>query len=191
MDKIISNGQEMLVFANRREAGEALAQVLKPYAAQKPVIVGLAHGGVVVALEVARLLKAPLFALNVRKIGAPGEPELALGAKVVGQPWPQPEVKGRTAIIVDDGAATGYTALAAIQYLKKRFAEKLVFAAPVCAAESAGKLSEMVSQIVCLEAPVNLSAVGYYYRNFSQVSDEEVGRLLEEAKTYSRGYSGE
>jgi putative phosphoribosyl transferase len=73
---------EMLTrrFADRRAAGRELAERLRPFAAEKPVVLGLARGGVPVAHEVAQALGAPLDVLVVRKIGAPGNPEYGIGA---------------------------------------------------------------------------------------------------------------
>ncbi len=96
---------------------------------------------------------------------------------------PEPEVVGRTAILVDDGLATGVTARAAIEALQLRRPERLVLAAPVCAAQTAELFKPEVDELVCLESPSDLGAIGFWYRNFEQTSDEEVVELLERARS--------
>ena len=96
---------------------------------------------------------------------------------------PEPDVVGRTAILVDDGLATGVTARAAVEALRLRRPERLVFAAPVCAAQTAELFRPEVDELVCLESPSDLGAIGFWYRNFEQTSDEEVVELLERARS--------
>lgn len=95
----------------------------------------------------------------------------------------EPEVRGRTVILVDDGLATGVTARAAIRALRRMEPRRLVLAAPVCAAQTAELLGPEVDELVCLEAPPDLGAIGFWYRDFSQTSDEEVIELLEKARS--------
>ena len=95
---------------------------------------------------------------------------------------PEHEVRGRTVILVDDGLATGVTARAAISALRRLEPRRLVLAAPVCAAQTAEVLGSEVDELVCLEAPSDLGAIGFWYRDFSQTSDEEVVELLESAR---------
>ncbi len=95
---------------------------------------------------------------------------------------PQPEVEGRTAILVDDGLATGVTARAAVEALRRRNPGRLVLAVPVCAARSVKLLRAEVDELVCLEAPSNLMAISLWYQNFYQVEDEQVVELLERAR---------
>jgi putative phosphoribosyl transferase len=102
---------------------------------------------------------------------------------------PEPEVGGRTAILVDDGLATGVTARAAVQALRMRKPRSLILAAPVCAAQSAALFKTVVDELVCLESPSDLGAIGFWYRNFEQTSDEEVVELLERARS-ERGGTG-
>jgi len=95
---------------------------------------------------------------------------------------PEPEVRGRTVILVDDGLATGVTARAAVEALRRLGPRRLVLAAPVCAAQTAEQLGPEVDELVCLAAPPDLGAIGFWYRNFEQTSDEEVIGLLERAR---------
>jgi putative phosphoribosyl transferase len=95
---------------------------------------------------------------------------------------PEPEVRGRTVILVDDGIATGVTAWAAIRALRRRVPQRLVLAVPVCAPQTAEAIRPEVDDLVCLKAPYNLMAIGFWYRDFEQVSDEEVIELLEDAR---------
>jgi putative phosphoribosyl transferase len=102
---------------------------------------------------------------------------------------PEPEVVGRTAILVDDGLATGVTARAAVEALRRRRPRRLVLAAPVCAAQTAEHFRTKVDELVCLESPTDLGAIGFWYRDFEQTSDEEVVELLERARS-ERGTQG-
>ena len=95
---------------------------------------------------------------------------------------PEPEVEGRTAVLVDDGLATGVTARAAVEALRRRNPGRLVLAVPVCAAQSVELLRPEVDEMVCLEAPSNLMAISLWYQNFYQVEDEQVVELLERAR---------
>jgi putative phosphoribosyl transferase len=95
---------------------------------------------------------------------------------------PYPDLEGRTAILVDDGLATGVTARAALLALRGMNPRRLVLAAPVCASQTAKLLRFETEDLICLLAPTDLEAVGLWYRNFEQTSDEEVIRLLEEAR---------
>ena len=92
---------------------------------------------------------------------------------------PETGVAGRTAILVDDGLATGVTARAAVEALRLRGPGRLVLAAPVCAAQTAERLRPEVDDLVCLRCPPDLGAIGFWYVNFDQTSDEEVIKLLE------------
>jgi predicted phosphoribosyltransferase len=95
---------------------------------------------------------------------------------------PEPEVQGQTVILVDDGLATGVTARAAIEALRRRAPQHLVLAVPVCAAQTMELLRSEVDELVCLKAPSNLMAIGLWYQDFEQVGDEEVVELLGRAR---------
>lgn len=209
-----------MFFQNRVVAGRRLAEALRHYADAHPIVLGLPRGGVPVAFEVAHALGAPLDVLVVRKIGAPGRPELAIGAVGVdvtivdqeavallgvpdsyiaraaaqeralvhrtarlfqreGSPL---DLTGRTAIIVDDGVATGSTALAAIEVARQLGAGRVTIATPVCAPQARTLLQNAADDVVCLEAPADFPAVGYYYEDFEQTTDAEVRELLRESR---------
>lgn len=208
-----------MVFADRAEAGRLLAGELAFFASARPIIYALPRGGVPVAYEVARALKAPLELVLVRKIGAPGNPELALGAVADGaEPYvfinedvramtgagdayieasqrlelaeierrrllyfgdrPRPDPKGRAAIVIDDGLATGATARAAIGALKRAGASPVVLAVPVAPPETAEEMRQVADHVVCLHEPVPFWGVGAFYVDFHQISDDEVLALL-------------
>ncbi len=204
-------------FADRREAGRELAQRLVELRDEDPVVIALPRGGVPVAFEIATALDAPLDVLAVRKLGAPGHPELGIGAVAedgtgvinqstaaavgVGQReldsivareaaelrrrvqlyrggLPPVDVEGRVVIVVDDGVATGVTDTAALSALRKRNPRKLVLAVPVCPSSSLPELGEHADEVICQRMPARMISVGHWYRDFTQVSDEEVMSLL-------------
>ena len=206
-------------FRDRREAGQLLAKEFASLRGQKDVIVlGIPRGGVVVAAEVAKKLGAPLDVYITRKIGAPYNPELAIGAVAsdgtlvldynlierIGVPEdyvqreterqrqeiqrrlatyrgsrPEPQLEGKTVILVDDGVATGATILASLRAIKQRKPARLILAVPVGPADTIQLLSREADQVVCLYTPEIFWAVGAFYAIFDQTSDEEVIRLLQ------------
>jgi putative phosphoribosyl transferase len=205
-------------FQDRYEAGRLLAEELREYAGRGDVlVVALPRGGVPVGYEVARALRAPLDAMQVRKLGVPGHEELAMGAiasggvRIVSENVVEalriperviatvaaaetqelerreriyregrlfPDVRGRTVILVDDGLATGSTMRAAAAALRSLGAARLVAAVPVAPKESCDALREVVDDVVCTMMPERFLAVGEWYEDFSQTSDEEVSELL-------------
>jgi putative phosphoribosyl transferase len=210
-------------FADRAEAGRVLASRLAQYAGRSDVLVlALPRGGLPVAFEVAQALDAPLDVFVVRKLGAPGQEELAMGAVAAGgvrvenqrvlralgisreqldqvaekelrevesrqrqyrgQRAP-PRIDGRTIILIDDGLATGATMAAAVQALRRLRPSRLVVAVPVASPESCENLRPLVDELVCARTPPNFVAVGQWYDNFTQTSDEEVRDLLGRAKS--------
>jgi putative phosphoribosyl transferase len=208
------------IFRNRKQAGELLAEEVARRAFPDPIVLGLPRGGVPVAAEVAAKLKAPLDIILVRKIGAPMQRELAVGAVVDGgvpeivrneelislvgltenefqqeakrqleiieerrKLWvagrSRIPVKGKTAIIVDDGIATGATVKASLHALKRQGPQRIVIATPVASRESLEELRRETDDVICLETPEYLGAIGFFYAEFSQVSDAEVSRILD------------
>lgn len=206
-----------MIFANRCDAGRRLAATLARYReAPDTVVLALPRGGVPVAFEVAHGLGLELDVLVVRKLGAPGQPELAVGAvapdvvaldpeviALVGVPeWyiqtavarertevlrqarlfrgerPPLSVQGAAVILVDDGIATGSTMAAATDAVRKLGAQRIVVAAPVAATQAVEKLRNKADEVICLEVPHGFTAVGVYYEDFTQTTDEEVCRLL-------------
>ena len=212
---------EGLRFSDRAEAGRLLGARLAEAQLEQPVIYALPRGGVPVALEVARALKAPLDLVLVRKIGAPGTPELALGAIVDGKN-PQTVInetvrrqsgadaaylqqaterelqelerrrrsylgsrkqvspKGRTAVVVDDGRATGATMKAALLGLRQQGASKVIVAVPVAPASVIPEFEDLADKVVCLNPARLFYGVGTFYDEFHQLSDDETIRLLQE-----------
>jgi putative phosphoribosyl transferase len=180
------------------------------------VVYAIPRGGVEVAAEIARAKGWLLDVVVPRKLGAPGNPELGVGAIAPGVrvldaeiierlgigpgylegevarqeeeiarrtrayrgDRPQQEVQGRTAVVVDDGVATGGTAAAALRWVRARGAARVVLAVPVAPPEAVARLAEEADRVVCLETPEPFHAVGQWYRRFPQVSDQEVVRLL-------------
>jgi predicted phosphoribosyltransferase len=206
-------------FADRHDAGRALARRLVPrYGGRTDVLVlALPRGGVPVGYEVARALKAPLDVLLVRKLGVPGQEELAMGAiasggarvlntevlETLGIPRatveqvaateerelarrarafrgdrPEPDVEGRTVIVVDDGLATGSSARAALSVLRQRGPRRLVLAAPVGSPGTCTALAAEADEVLCAVTPEHFRAVGLAYDDFAQTTDEEVRELL-------------
>lgn len=205
------------MFADRHDAGRHLAQRLLALAPDLPVVVALARGGVPVGFEVARALAAPLDVLVVRKLGAPGNPELGVGAIAEGgaavfdvaaaarvgmsqtaldavmaregeellrrveryrEGRARVDLRGRTVIVVDDGLATGLSALAAVRALRADAAASIVVAVPVGARESVAMVAAESDEVVCHTIPRQLVAVGRWYGDFAPVSDAEVLELL-------------
>ena len=213
------------MFADRSEAGGLLARELARFATEAPVVLALPRGGVPIGFEIARALSAPLDIVRVRKIGAPFQPELALGAVVDGSS-PETvinrevaehfqiedsyvaeaarqqleeierrrqlylanrtaaEIAGRTAIVVDDGIATGATMEAALRATRRRGPKRSVLATPVAPADTIERLRPEVDEVVCLAMPQNFGAIGTFYRDFRQLSDDDVIRLLADATAF-------
>lgn len=206
-----------MLFNDRVEAGKRLAQALREFQGKDAVVLGVPRGGVVVAAEVARALGAPLDVVVTRKVGAPGEPEFALGAvtqegevildvkavesvgasreyldgeirrkreevdermKLLRGDAPFPRVEGKVVIIVDDGVATGSSVSAAVRSVRSRAPGEVVVAVPVAPRETVEKLAREGVKVVCLETPEPFFAIGEFYRDFRQVEDAEVIRLL-------------
>lgn len=215
------------MFQNREEAGKLLSQKLKFYKnSQNAVILAIPRGGVVVGRQIAKILSVPLSIVVVKKLGAPHNPELAIGAIAssgvkyidwdlvlrsgIEQEYLDQEIKekgkeveerekkflersnlrgGSTSlkdkkiiILVDDGIATGATTMAAIKYIKEQRTynkeQNFILAVPVIAKETYVRLKSEVDNIIALEIPDSFNAVGQFYKDFPQVSDEEAIDLL-------------
>lgn len=219
-----------MIFQDRREAGRLLARALREQVdfagdSYPAAVLGLPRGGVPVGFEVALALSLPFDILVVRKLGVPGQEELAMGAVAAGDilvvqteivralgisqaaveavaarerreierrqnAWragrPALDLKARTAILVDDGLATGSTMKAAVHALRSldrpHAPYRIVVAVPVAARATCDELAQIADQVVCLATPEPFHAVGEFYRDFNQVSDDEVRALLGERK---------
>ena len=218
-----------MTFHDRTDAGKQLARALAERHFDDPVVVALPRGGVPVALEVARALHAPLDVILVRKLGAPMQPELAMGAigeggvrvladRVVASlhvseadiaavearervelerrarrfrgPRDWVPLAGRTAIVVDDGIATGSTARAACAVARAHGARRIIFAAPVGPIGVEEAMADVADDVVVLDTPVRFFAIGQFYDDFTQVSDEEVVEMLDRAHHAEAGAQG-
>ncbi|MGV7222649.1 MAG: phosphoribosyltransferase [Nitrospinales bacterium] len=209
-----------MLFEDRTEAGKLLAEKLEKFRDEHPVILALPRGGLPIGYEISKALDAPLDIILVRKIGAPGSPELAIGAVVDGDEpelvlnervvslynspvdyleeqkqkqleeierrrklylagRPPINVEGKTAIIVDDGIATGSTALAAVHALKRKNPKRVVIAVPVAPADSMQKFEQEADEVICLHNPTPFFAIGAFYNNFNQLTDEDVINILD------------
>jgi len=150
-----------VVFANRCAAGRQLAALLAGYRSREPLVLTVSRGGVPVGYEVAHALGAPLDVLVAA---------------------PEPDVRGRVVVIVDDGIATGATALAAVDLVRQQGAARVVVAAPVCAAEACAKVRARADEVVCVAQPEDFGAVGWWYADFRRPGDADIRQLLKLAR---------
>ena len=205
-----------MIFEDRLDAGTRLAEALKEHAGPDTVVLGIPRGGVIVGEVVARTLGVPLDVVVPRKIGAPGNPELGLGAVAPGvrvlDPWlierlgvredylereiaaqeaeivrrletyragrPPADLAGQTVIVVDDGVATGGTAVAALRWARAQGAAAVVLAVPVAPPQTIDRLRHEADEVVALATPTPFAAVGEWYRTFDQATDDEVVSAL-------------
>ncbi|MFB3888195.1 MAG: phosphoribosyltransferase [Candidatus Bathyarchaeia archaeon] len=204
-------------FRNRVEAGQSLATALKT-AAEDAIVLAIPRGGAVVGYEIAHALRIPLDVMVTKKIGAPDNPELAIGAvaedgtSIVDEElarrlyvppsyireeaerqkaeikrrlaayrgdMPYPRLENREVILVDDGVATGSTMKAALRLLRKKGARTITVAVPVGPADTIAELKQLADRVVCLYTPEMFYAIGEFYQDFEQTSDDEVKRLLQ------------
>lgn len=211
-------------YTDRGEAGKILAEHLSEYK-KKPdtVVLALPRGGVPVAFEIAKALSVPLDILLVRKLGVPGQNELAFGAIASGKTVifnhdivhalalnedvikqvtaneenelkrrevayrgqrPFPDLTNKSVILVDDGMATGATMRAAIKAVKQQHPACIIIAVPVAAYTTCQEIHSQVNRLVCPFRPVNFYAVGLWYDNFDQTTDEDVCKLLAIAQAH-------
>jgi putative phosphoribosyl transferase len=209
------------IFRDRREAGRELAGRLQKYAGRHDLLVlGVPRGGLPVAIEVASALKTPLDIFVSRKLGVPGQEELAFGAIASGGTRildedivnavgiseaeieriaaretqelerreqvfrvgrPPLDVEGKTVVLVDDGIATGSSIRVAIAALRQMRTAEIVVAAPVVPLSTCERLRREADDVVCVHTPKSFYAIGEFYDDFSQVTDEEVIELLRQA----------
>jgi len=210
------------MWQDRIEAGQKLAQKLKEVLGEEKtlsqgLVLAIPRGGVVVGQQIAKALNYPLDVIIVKKIGAPGNPELAVGAVgFVGEPvidedlvarlgvekdylekkiteiknqiiiqgkeWragkEQLDLKNKIVVITDDGVATGATVKSAMEIARQANPQKIILAVPVIAKESLNEIENLADEVVYLEVPELFFAVGQFYQNFDQITDEEVKELL-------------
>jgi len=190
------------------------------------LVLALPRGGVPVGCEVARSLRLDLDVFLVRKLGMPGDEELAIGAVATGgvrvlnhdlidylgvpeelveqvtereqaelerrermyrEDRPAIPIEGRSVILVDDGLATGASMLAASRALRPQRASRIIVAVPVAARKTCEDFRKEVDDVVCAATPHPFGAVGSWYEDFSQITDEEVRKYLEMAAQITGG----
>jgi len=206
----------MTLLENRVAAGRQLALAIKK-TGEDAIVLAIPRGGVVVGFEVAKSLGVALDVIVTKKIGAPDNPELAIGAVAedgtffvdddlvsrlyVSKEYireevekqrqeiqrrlfryrgnePYPGLKGREVIVVDDGVATGATLKAALRLVRSKGAKNVTVAVPVGPPDTISELEEYADDVVCLLTPEPFYAIGQFYTDFSQTSDEQVTELL-------------
>jgi predicted phosphoribosyltransferase len=204
-------------FRNRVEAGLLLVKELLNLKGQNAVVLGVPRGGIVIAEVVARGIDADLDIVLSRKLGAPGQSELAVGAlaengdvflnqrvvddlsvsgyyieqekarqaieiqrrsRLIRSVLTRVSLQGRIVVVTDDGVATGATLQAAVWAINDENPQKIIAAIPVASAEAVERLAEDVDEIVCLRLPEDFMAVGQFFSEFNQVTDDEVVSIL-------------
>lgn len=213
-----------MYFKDRQDAGHQLATKLLKYKNQSNCLVlGLPRGGVVTAAEAATQLHLPLDIICARKVGAPHNPELAIGAvtetgegyfnqdlidylrvtpgflktsievekkeaqrrlKIYRQNRLPLVLENKTLILIDDGMATGATMKAAVKSVKASGAAKIIVAVPVSAYETFEEVKQEVDECISLDIPMPFYAVGEFYQDFSQTTDDEVIEILSHSYTH-------
>lgn len=209
-----------MTFQNREHAARLLVQKLMKFKGKHPLILAIPRGAAPMAKLIAKELEGEVDVVLVRKLGAPYNPEFAIGS-VDETGWtyladyaassggtkeyieaekqkqleimqrrriqytpirPPIDPAGRFVIIVDDGLATGATMISALHATKAKNPAFLVCAVPVSPLDTISKVAEYADEVVCLETPANFYAVGQFYEEFYQVSDEEVVAILKESR---------
>lgn len=209
-------------FKNRDEAARLLARALAPHRREHPLVLGIPRGGVPMARIVADALDGDLDVVLVRKLRAPGQPELAIGAidesgtvlrgeyfDIASDDYLREEIRtqqeiirkrrelytrarppaataGRTVIVVDDGVATGSSMLSAIRSIRAGGPQRIVAALGVAPHETLQRLSREADEVVCLLCPDWFRAVGEFFDEFSEVTDEMVVAALESSQRTKR-----
>lgn len=210
-----------MMFLDRKDAGKKLSDKLDKFKNEDLIVLIVPRGGLEIAYDTVKKYNYEWDLIISRKIGAPNNKEVAIGAvsvdgsyfvsdyyvgvldiseeyieqevskqineikrrmKVYREKDAFPEVKDKTVIIIDDGIATGFTILAAIKSVKKQGAKKIILAIPVGPKETIEEFKEFADEIICLYVPDDFYAVGAYYMNFEQVTDEEVFKIINELK---------
>ncbi|MBI1902492.1 MAG: phosphoribosyltransferase [Planctomycetia bacterium] len=204
------------MFRDRADAARQLAAKLKRRKLTNPLVLAIPRGGVVTGAVLARELSADLDIVLSRKLRAPGQPELAVGAVsetgeiylnpgVLGQvaseeyladerrhqmqviarrkelfrkARPAAPIAGRTVIVTDDGIATGATMIAALQTVKPQGARELIVAVPVASPDRLASVKRWCDETVCLLTPRDFWAIGQFYEDFREVTDDEAVDLL-------------
>ncbi len=208
-------------FEDRADAGQQLAEALAKRDLDADVVLAIPRGGLPLGRAVADALGVPLDIVVASKIGAPHNPEFAIGAVASdGSAWVDQEtidrlgvdeayvdrerereaekartkadryrgdrefldLAGKTVVIVDDGVATGSTAIAAVRLVREQGAERVVLAVPVGPPDTVRELETEADDVVCVETPPHFGAVGQFYNRFDQVSDEEAMAYLDETE---------
>lgn len=208
----------MAYFSDRVDAGKRLAKAMADFNCKNAVVMAIPRGGVVVGYEIASTLSLQLDVIVPRKLGAPDNSELAIGAvaedgsmvldkslivylgvpqwyiqeeserqrqeivrrmKVYREDLAPVELRGKDVIVVDDGIATGSTMKAALASVKNRGATSVTVAVPVGSPQTMLELKMLADKVIILYTPEYFQAIGQFYENFSQTSDEEVIRLLQ------------
>lgn len=209
------------MFKNRLDASEKLSSKLEKFKEEDTILLPIPRGGLEIAYSPIKKYGFKWDLIIPRKIGAPHNKEVAIGAVLVDGTFfvdeyyryvlgisneyienevtkqiieikrrmdlykgndEFPEVDGKTAILIDDGIATGFTIIAAIESIKKHGANKIVIATPVAPMEIYNSLSKLADEVICLMTPENFMAVGYYYEVFEQLTDVDVLRIIEDLK---------
>lgn len=209
------------MFKNRTDAARQLARRLGHLKGEHPLVLAIPRGAVPMAKLIAEALDGELDTVLVHKLGAPRNPEYAVGAvsedgavelsdhgrrlsedyikrevdaqlQVLGERRrrytpvrPPIDPAGRIVIVVDDGSATGATMVAALQTLRQRKPRRLIAALGVAPADTLRRIEAGADEVICLAAPAVFHAVGEYFSDFGQVSDEEVIELLRQGAPHS------
>lgn len=206
------------MFSDRTDAGRRLAERLRERGVTADIVLAIPRGGLPVGRAVADALGLPLDVVAARKLGAPGNSELAVGAVAAdGTVWlndpfvaqlgleraaldaaiereqaaaqqkveryrgdrPPLDLRGKTALVVDDGVATGATTIACLRQVRNAGAARVVLGVPVGPPDAVARLEQEADEVVCVATPADFGAVGRFYDSFAQVSDEEAMGYLD------------
>ena len=209
-------------FRDRKEAGRLLGEALRSLKGSETIVLGIPRGGIIVAKEVSSILEAKLDVILSRKIGAPHNPELAIGAinetgklfldesivshvgaskryieeeashqsaeikrraEIFRKALPKSPLARKTVIVVDDGLATGATMQASLWAVHQEKPKRLIAAVPVASREAVDRIADHCDEVISLQLPDLFGAVGQFYSNFGQTTDEEVLAILKEEFT--------